>query len=69
MLKKCGTNTNFPAFVIFIHEVQFTGDGIQIFHNQHVWAYEKPHALLPSICGPVFVVIIYSNSMYFQTGL
>jgi hypothetical protein len=45
-------------------EAQFTRDGIQNFHNQHLWAYENP-----STSGPVFVVIIYSDPTYFQTGL
>jgi hypothetical protein len=47
-LQQCGTNPNFPAFVNFTDEAQFTGGGIQNFHNQHLWADENPHAILPS---------------------
>jgi hypothetical protein len=54
---------------MFTDEAQFTRDRIQNFHNQHLWAYENPHAILPSTSGPVFVVIIYSDPTYFQTGL
>jgi hypothetical protein len=41
------TNPNFPAFVIFTDKAQFTKDGIQNFNNQHMWADENPHAILP----------------------
>jgi hypothetical protein len=47
-LQQCGTNPNFLAFVIFMEEEQFTGDGIKNFHNQHLWENENPHAILPS---------------------
>jgi hypothetical protein len=36
------------AFVIFTVEAEFTRDGIQNFHNQHLWADGNPHAILPS---------------------
>jgi hypothetical protein len=47
-LQYCFTNPNFPAFVIFVDEAQFTRDGIQNFHEHHLWADENPHAILPS---------------------
>ncbi|KAJ4445414.1 hypothetical protein ANN_07219 [Periplaneta americana] len=47
-LQQCGVNPNFPALVLFADEAQFTRDGITNFHNQHVWAYEKPRATVPS---------------------
>jgi hypothetical protein len=47
-LQHCGTNHNFPAFVIFMDEAQFTGNGIQNVHSQHLWADENQHAILPS---------------------
>jgi hypothetical protein len=47
-LQWCGTNSNFLASAIFTDEAQFIGDGIQNFHNQHPWADENPHALIPS---------------------
>jgi hypothetical protein len=37
-LQQCGTNHNFPAFVTFTDEAQFTRDTIPNFHNQHLWA-------------------------------
>jgi hypothetical protein len=46
-LHQSGTNLNIPVIVIFTDEAQFTGDGIQKFHNQHLWADENPHAILP----------------------
>jgi hypothetical protein len=33
-----GTNPNFPAFVIFTDESQFTIDGILDFQNHHMQA-------------------------------
>jgi hypothetical protein len=33
---------------MFMDEAQFTTDGIQNFHNHHLWAYENPHVILPS---------------------
>jgi hypothetical protein len=76
-LQQCDTNPNFPAFVIFTEEAQFTGDGIKNFHNQHLWADENPHAILPShhqqqfsiTSGPIFAVINYLDPIYFQTDL
>ncbi|KAJ4433566.1 hypothetical protein ANN_15875 [Periplaneta americana] len=47
-LQQCGVNSNFPALVLFTDEAQFTRDGITNFHNQHVWAYENPRAIVPS---------------------
>ncbi|KAJ4439355.1 hypothetical protein ANN_07477 [Periplaneta americana] len=47
-LQQCGVNPNFPALVLFTDEAQFTRDGIINFHYQHVWAYENPHATVPS---------------------
>jgi hypothetical protein len=47
-LQQCGTNPNFPAFVIFTDEAQFTRDEIQNFRNQHMWANENPREILPS---------------------
>ncbi|KAJ4426788.1 hypothetical protein ANN_26587 [Periplaneta americana] len=44
-LQQCGVN---PNLVLFTDEAQFTRDGITNFHNQHVWAYEKPRATVPS---------------------
>jgi hypothetical protein len=66
-LHQCGTNYNFPVFMIFTDGTQFTRDGIQNFQNQHLWAGENPHVILPShtssgsqsISWPIFVVIIY----------
>jgi hypothetical protein len=34
--------------VIFTDEAQFTRDGIQDFHNQHLWTDENPQVTLPS---------------------
>jgi hypothetical protein len=34
--------------IIFTDEAYFTRDGIQNFHDQHLWADENPHAILPS---------------------
>jgi hypothetical protein len=46
--QKRGTNPSFPAFVIFTDEAQFTRDGIQNFHNQHLWEDKNPHSSLAS---------------------
>jgi hypothetical protein len=67
-LQQCSTNPNFPAFVIFTDEAQFTRDGNQNFHNLHLWADENPHVNLPTselVCG----VIIYSDPTYFLIDL
>jgi enterochelin esterase-like enzyme len=45
-LQHCGTNDNFPAFMIFTDQAWFTRDGIQQFHNQLLWEDENPHAVL-----------------------
>jgi hypothetical protein len=34
--------------IVFTDEAQFTGDGIQNFQNQHLWADENSHTILPS---------------------
>jgi hypothetical protein len=47
-LQQCGTNPNFHAFVIFTDEAQLARDGIQNFHNQHLWADDNQHMILPS---------------------
>jgi hypothetical protein len=60
------TNPNFSAFVTFTCEAQFTRDGIQNFHNLHLWAGD---VISPSSSEPVLVVIIYSDPTYFKTGL
>jgi hypothetical protein len=60
-LQQCGTNSNFTAFVMFTDEAQFTRDGIQNFHNQHLWVYENHMRFFhhitnsgsPSTSGPV----------------
>lgn len=48
MLEKRNAILNFPVFVIFTCEAQFTRDGMVSFHNQHVWAEEHPRALVIS---------------------
>jgi hypothetical protein len=60
--QQCGTNPNFPAFMVFMDEAQFKRDGIQNFHNQHLWADENHMQFFhhitnsgsPSTSGPVF---------------
>lgn len=47
-LEKCAAKPNFCAFVIFTDEAQFTRDGINNIHNQHVWGNENPHAIIQS---------------------
>jgi hypothetical protein len=44
-LRQCGTNHNFPAFVIFTDVAHFTRDEIQNFQN-HLWVHENPHVIL-----------------------
>jgi hypothetical protein len=70
-LQQCGINPNFPAFVIFTTEAQFIRDGILNFHNQHLWADENPHAILPSHHQQRFSINICAGicGNLFQTGL
>jgi hypothetical protein len=42
-------------------EAQFTGDGIQNFHNHHLWADENPHAILPSHHQQQFSISIWAG--------
>lgn len=39
---------NFAWIVLFTDEAIFTRDGINNFHNQHLWAVEHPHAVIES---------------------
>lgn len=41
-------NRNFGAFVLFTDEAEFTRDGINNFHNQHLWETENPHGIVES---------------------
>lgn len=36
---------NFGSRVLFTDESEFTRDGINNFHNQHLWALENPHGV------------------------
>jgi hypothetical protein len=72
-LQQCGTNPNFSASVISTDEAQFTRDGMQIFTisicGQMRFFHHITNCGSPSTCGSVFVVIIYLDLTYFQTGL
>jgi hypothetical protein len=54
-------------------KAQFTSDGIQNFHTHQLWEMLFFHLInnggFSKTSGPVFVVIIYLDPMYFQTGL
>lgn len=41
-------NRVFISNILFTDEASFTRDGINNFHNRHVWAEENPHAVLAS---------------------
>jgi hypothetical protein len=75
-LQQCGTNSNFPAFVIFANEAQFTRYGIQNFQSASMGSWKSTciysitsPSSSPSISGPVFLLVIYLDPTYFQTGL
>lgn len=40
--------TNFAWSVLFTDEAEFTRNGINNFHNQHLWALENPHGIIES---------------------
>jgi hypothetical protein len=61
-LQQCGTYPNFLALVIFTDDAQLTRDGIQSFHNQHLWADEYPHVLLPSYHQHQFSINIWDGT-------
>jgi hypothetical protein len=76
-LQHCGRNPNFLAFVISIDEAQSQEMESRIFTtricvhmNIHIsFFHHITNSGSPCISGPVFVVIIYSDPTYFQTGL
>lgn len=39
---------NFAWHVLFTDESEFTRDGINNFHNQHIWDFENPHEVIQS---------------------
>lgn len=39
-------NQNFAFNILFTDEAQFTRDGINNFHNQHIWETENPHPIV-----------------------
>lgn len=41
-------NDNFASAVLFTDEAEFTRDGINNFHNQHLWSIENPHGVVES---------------------
>jgi hypothetical protein len=55
-------DSNFPAFVIFTDEEQATRQWIQGFHNQHLWADENQHVILPSLHQQWFSVYIWAST-------
>jgi hypothetical protein len=56
-LQHCGANRDFPTFIIFMDEARFTRDGIQNFHNHHLWA----DVILPSHYQQLFSINIWAN--------
>jgi hypothetical protein len=67
-LKQQGTNPNFSAYVILIHEAQFT---ISIFGQMKIhmqFFHQITNSSSPST-SVVCVVIIYLDLTYLQTGL
>jgi len=47
--------------VLFTDEATFTRDGIQNFHNQHVWTDENPHATVQSHHQQRFCINIWTG--------
>jgi hypothetical protein len=47
--------------VIFTADAYFIADGIQNFHNQHLWAEENPHAIFPSYHQQLFSTNIWAG--------
>ena len=47
-LQQCATNPNFPTLLLITDEELLTRCDTTNFHNQYVWAYKNPHAIVPS---------------------
>lgn len=60
-LQQCGVNPNFGAVVLFTDEATFTRDGIQNFHNQHVWADTNPNATVETHHQQRFSINIWAG--------
>lgn len=60
-LEQCVGNPDFSGCIFFTDEAQFTRDGIINFHNQHVWADDNPHAVVPSRSQQRFSLNIWAG--------
>ncbi|EZA53585.1 hypothetical protein X777_06941 [Ooceraea biroi] len=47
-ISNCARNPQFMSLILFTDKAQFARDGIQNFHNSHIWAVENPHAVQQS---------------------
>jgi hypothetical protein len=45
ILQQHAENNNFVFNVLWSDEAYFTRDGINNFHNEHIWALQNPHAI------------------------
>lgn len=52
---------NFTWCILFTDESEFTRDGINNFHNQHIWDYENPHATVQSRLQRRFSVNVWAG--------
>lgn len=48
LIDKCAHSPDFLSNIIFTDEASFSKDGINNFHNRHVWNEENPHAVFES---------------------
>jgi hypothetical protein len=58
---KMRNNEDFLPKVLFTDEASFTRDGINNFHNNHVWADENPHATFESRHQQRFSVNVWAG--------